>query len=356
MALVALLVAVTCGRAVGAPGPEALAERPFWVGGTIEGRARKQDFQMHVWGAKWQLTLGVVGDDRVTRRVVGSDDTGTLGQLSVQPGAAEAFGAASLVPGRIPFGHTEVPVLWLAFAGSAWLRSQATNAIRPMWNGRAQEDEGLRVIGRLEFAPDAPHLPRRLAFFNDGTERRWMPAEQQVKVWTNGWQFKHGYTNALLVTEGWTSVAGLEFPGEVKFWEFRPKSGRTSNDLEVTSFLRLTVTNARVGGALDSYLPGLPAVARVKDFRLPAAAAKGTNAAQAAKFPKHPEYTVADRKWPGEQEAQWRYVRGPWLRRVAWWAGWAVAAGVAGWGLWRAVRGVRARRAAEAKAAVEGGE
>ena len=361
------LAGMLCGLA---PGAEPVVERPFRIGGTMEvawgstNHFQNLDFEVSVSGRKWRIVTAAPGNSGVMRNVLGSEDTGEMCLLAVSPRGTNT-GLAQIIPGRVPagVGGGALQVAWLAFASSAWLRGAGTDRVTPVWSENARTDAGLKVIGRWELDTNAPWLPRTMTFFNDGTSRIWLGAEQRMLVQTNGWPIQWGYTNALLTTAGTLTAGGMEFPEGFSFLEFRHQGYKSSNELRVFKIARGTVTNVLVGVEPATFLPGLPGKAHVEDFRIPLAAAtvKGTISATGGKAggvsgAKHARYDVVDGKWPGRAEALWWQVRWPRVRRIGWWVAVVAVSGGAWWGLWRAARRLRAKRAAEVSAAGKGEE
>lgn len=243
----------------------------------LTNAAREEHFDLRYNSGRWKITIDMGSDAPARTNVYQYDGT----NITYYEGFFKQ--ASPNLSGRIE--TASAPYMWNIGCGWApWLAFASQDYFQTITNGRALSFSFARnkkgAIKRfdqpVEFSLDSepPHVPHRVRYITDamyglnedGTTLIPYPLS---KVFGASSPYRAGYLHGDFQAEGFTNIAGLNFPTAFEYCSYSPKQkGQTSNDLDCVTIVKGTATAISVEPQeLDMNLPEIRAF--ISDNRFP---------------------------------------------------------------------------------------
>lgn len=161
--------------------------------------------------------------------------------------------------------------LWFAFASACYLDGVKDNKLPPIFDPIVSVlfDAELRLPAIWDRMDQAPRLPIRILFLNDGYVRSRDSQNRETLRFQVGPPFSSGFTNAVLVLSGVTNFGRLLLPTGFRFVHYSPGIGPDGiPQLTTSRTIEAEASQIRASVSADSLMPKLPRKAVVQDRRL----------------------------------------------------------------------------------------
>lgn len=164
---------------------------------------------------------------------------GILYHSVIQPGDARCQG--EILDESMPEpGHDPAPVLWTVYAWDCLARTNpAPASLRPVWSTGNPDswNGGFSLPAEFAYSPRFPGRPEKIAFINDGRNRRIERDGTKVEYFDPP-PFDHGYVNATIELHLANFAAGVSAPQSAAYRRYAP-SASTAAGAGMTASLRL---------------------------------------------------------------------------------------------------------------------
>lgn len=159
------------------------------------------------------------------------------------------------------------PIIWLGYASGAYFSALTNNMMPPVWGVEdpTMQRQPFDMAISFKTLSGAPHLPKAIAFLNDGFYRSYNPVGKSLDVVRLAAPYDNGFTNAIFQTNDPTNRGGMEIPTGFVFVQYTDPISPGRKPFERVRIQVVADQISDLSSAIEA--PNFQGIADVADYR-----------------------------------------------------------------------------------------